>query len=266
MRTLAVLLAITLAIPARAVDRDRVAAINIAATSLFTYAGCLVHARMHRGHAGAARCLAAGAVAGTGFYQAKRLAGHGDITTAWLLANLSTSVAENTVAGEHPLSRLGYTFGPFRLRLATPFDRARESIVDVDLSVAESGFLVRALVDADDVDIRDGMIWYETRGPQRDGNTVFHGYTWGIFPGVWSGARATTWHHESVHAVQSLQLESVEPAAFVVDRQRRVIRFRSIHAGALNILDNVTWAQFPYDERWAEIEAYRMSENRTPPK
>jgi hypothetical protein len=110
------------------------------------------------------------------------------------------------------------------------------------------------------------MIWYETREPQRGDGVVFHGYTWGIYPGVWSGAQRTTWHHESVHAIQSLQLEAAEPPAIILDRERRLFRVRSVHLGALNLADNITWARLPYEDRWAEIEAYRLSENRTPPK
>ncbi|HEX8281094.1 MAG TPA: hypothetical protein VF551_06935, partial [Chthoniobacterales bacterium] len=138
MRAAALTLSLLLAIPSSAADRQQIATLNVAATSLFTYLGCVVQGKLQKRvqtRRDAARCFGAGAVAGVGFYQAKRLAARGDITTGWLVANMATSVVENTTAGEHPLSRLGYTFGPFRLRVATPADRARESYVDLDLSL-----------------------------------------------------------------------------------------------------------------------------------
>jgi hypothetical protein len=263
-------LALAIALPSRAADRERIATLNVAGTTLVTYLGCLAQNKLFKRSTSNMRCLAAGAIGGAGFYQAKRLAGEGHITTAWLVANLSNSVIENTMAGEHPLSRLGYTVGPFRLRVATPLDRARASYVDVDVSLAETGYLTRMLLDADDVDIRDGMLWWETREPDVQGDLVFHGYTWGLYPGVWSGAQKHVWNHEAVHAVQSLQLDSVEPPLFDLaeegGRSRMPVRIRYIRAGVLNLTDNVVWARFPYEDRWAEIEAYRFAERRPPPQ
>lgn len=260
MRTIAFLL--LLALPLRAAEREKIAVINVAATSLVTYLSCVIQR-----HARPVACLTTGALAGAGFYQAKRLAGDGHITTAWLLANLSGSLVENTTAGEHPLSRVGYSFGPLRLRVATPFDRAKESLADIDVSAVETGYMTRAFLDADDVDIRDGMIWYETRDPDVDDEgRIIHGFTWGMFPGVWSGAQKRVWNHEAVHAVQSLQLDSVEPPALTLDRERRLVRVRYLRAGALNFADNVSAQLIPYEERWVEIEAYRFAEDARPPR
>lgn len=265
MRTIVLLL--ILALPVRGADREKIAALNVASTSLVTWAGCLVHAKLTRTTPKHARCLAAGALGGVGFYSAKKIAGEGHITTAWLLANLTSSVVENTTLGEHPLSRLGYTFGPFRLRLATPLDRARESLLDVDVNAAETGYLARAVIDADDVDVRDGMIWYETERPDVDEDgRVVHGYTWGLFPGVWRGARKEVWHHEAVHAVQSMQLDSAEPPALTLDRERRLVRVRYLRLGAINLADNLSMQLVPYEERWVEIEAYRFAGDREPPR
>ncbi len=269
MRPFAVILALAIAIPARAVDRQQIATVNIAATSLFTFLGCVVQGKLQkRVQTGrdAARCFVAGGAAGIGFYQAKRLVAGGDITTGWLVANLATSVVENTAAGEHPFGRIGYTFGPFRLRFATPADRARESYVDLDLSVVETGFLVRTLIDADDVDIRDGMLWWETDERLTEDGRVFNGYTWGLYPGVWARAGQRTWNHEAVHAVQALQLDSVDPPALTLGRNRQPFRIRYIRAGAVNLTDNLFWGQRAYDDRWVEIEAYRLVDDRRPPQ
>lgn len=258
----AVVLVLLLALPLRAADREKIAVLNIGATSLFTYLSCVIQK-----HARPVACLTTGALAGAGFYQAKRLAGDGHITTAWLVANLSGSLVENMTAGEHPLSRVGYSFGPLRLRVATPLDRSKESLIDIDISVVETGYMTRAFLDADDVDIRDGMVWYETDDPEFDEEgRVVHGFTWGMFPGVWSGARRHVRNHEAVHALQSLQLDSVEPPALTLDRERRLVRVRYLRAGALNFADNVSAQLVPYDERWVEIEAYRFAEDANPPE
>jgi hypothetical protein len=260
MRAVALLLLLTL--PLHAAEREKIAVLNVAATSLFTYLSCVLQK-----HARPVACLGAGAVGGLGFYQAKRLAGDGHITTAWLLANLSGSVVENTTAGEHPLSRIGYSFGPLRLRVATPLDRARESLLDIDVSAVETGYMTRAFLDADDVDIRDGLVWYETDDPDVDDEgRIIHGFTWGLFPGTWSAARDDVWNHEAVHAVQSLQLDSVEPPLLTLDRERRLVRVRYLRAGALNFADNVSAQLVPYEERWVEIEAYRFAEDARPPR
>lgn len=270
MRCIAITLALLLATPSFAADRERIATLNVVGTTLLTYLGCVAQSKLLKRPTSHKRCIVAGAIGGTGFYQAKRLAGEGHITTAWAVANLSSSAIENTMLGDHPLSRIGYSFGPFRLRLATPFDREKESIVDLDVNLAEAGYLARAVLDADDVDVRDGMIWWETRNPDVQGDLVFHGYTWGAFPGVWSGAQKHVWNHEAVHAIQSLQLDSVEPPLFDLReasrRARTPLRIRYVRAGALNLTDNIVWAQAPYEQRWAEIEAYRFAERRSPPK
>lgn len=259
-----------IALPLPAADRERIAAINVAATSLFTFVGCAVQAKLQKRsltRRDAARCLGMGGVAGVGFYQAKRLAARGDITTGWLAANAASSIVENTTAGEHPLSRIGYTFGPLRLRVATPLDRARESYVDLDVSAAETILLAHAIRAADDIDVRDGMIAFETRDPIVEEDVVYHGYTWGIFPGVWQGADRFTPRHEAVHAVQSLQLDSMEPPLLTFHRGRRPVRLRHIRAGALNLADNIFNAQaLDYEDRWAEIEAFRLTEDREPPR
>ncbi len=265
MRVLALTLVLLLALPSHAVDRQQIATINVAATSLFTFLGCLVQKKVST-RRDAARCFSVGAVAGAGFYQAKRLAARGDIATGWLVANAATSLVENTTAGEHPLSRAGYTFGPFRLRVATPFDRARESWVDLDVSVAETGYLFRAVEDADDFDVRDGLLWFETDERIREDDVIFNGYTWGIYPGTWTRARETTWNHEAVHAVQALQLDSVEPPSLTAQRSRRPFRIRHIRLGTVNVADNLIWGRAAYDDRWVEIEAFRLTEDRRPPQ
>jgi hypothetical protein len=97
-------------------------------------------------------------------------------------------------------------------------------------------------------------------------DVVFNGYTWGIYPGTWTRARETTWNHEAVHAVQALQLDSVEPPALTAQRSRRPFRIRHIRLGTVNVADNLIWGRAAYDDRWVEIEAFRLTEDRRPPQ
>lgn len=265
MRLTAALLVIILTLPAAAADRQRIATINIAGTSLVTYLSCVVQKKV-KSWRDAGRCFAAGAAAGAAFYQAKRLAADGHVTSAWIVTNAASSVVENTSEGAHPLSRFGYTFGPLRLRVATPADRARESLVDIDVSVTEIGFLLRTISDADEIEVRDGMVWWETHEPLTEGGRIFTGSTWGIYPGLTSRARATTRSHEAIHAIQSQQLDSAEPPALTFDRGRRLVRLRHVRFGALNVTDNIYHGSRPYADRWVEIEAWRLADDRKPPR
>lgn len=267
MRVVSLVLIAALALHARGADRQRIAAANVAGTTLFTWLGCYVHAKITKTPPHHARCLAAGAFGGVAFYQAKRMAGEGHLATSWIVSNVASSVVENATAGEHPLSRIGYSFGPLRLRVVTPFDRARESLVDVDVNAIETAYLARAIEDADDVDIRDGMLFFETKNTERDEqNRIILGATWGMYPGVWTRAARSVWNHETIHAIQSLQLDSVDPPALTLDRGRRIVRVRYLRAGALNLTDNLIAQKIAYEDRWVEIEAYRLAEDRWPPR
>lgn len=140
------------------------------------------------------------------------------------------------------------------LALALPLqaaDRRKIAVLNVG-ATALFTYLSCAIPETDDPDVDE------------EGRVV-HGFTWGLFPGVWSGAQRHVWNHEAVHALQSLQLDSVEPPALTLDRERRLVRVRTLRAGALNFADNVSAQLIPYEERWVEIEAYRFAEDAQPP-
>jgi hypothetical protein len=110
------------------------------------------------------------------------------------------------------------------------------------------------------------MIWWETDERLSEGQYVFNGYSWGIYPGVWRRAGQRTRNHEAVHAVQALQLDSFDPPALTFHRTPRLVRLRHVRLGAVNFTDNIFWGQMPYHERWVEIEAYRLADDRRPPR
>jgi hypothetical protein len=252
------------------VDRAKLVAYNVGLTSLFTLVSAIAQREVHSWR-DAARCFLIGSGAGYSFYQAKRIAGQGRTTEGWILANLTTSVVENTSSGEHPFGTVGATAGPVRLRVATPFGRKAVARFELDASIAETVFLVQALREGDDVRVRDGLIAVDRDtpwpDPDRDGYT-FSGRTYGVFAGISPEAEATTWRHEVVHAIQNQQMDSVEPSLYTRDRNRtahrRLFVFRHVRGGSLH-LANVSTYQRPYAERWGEVEAYALAERTRVP-
>lgn len=252
------------------VDKGKMRAYNIGLTSVFTLLSAVAQGQVQSPR-DAVRHLLIGSAAGYGFYQAKRIAGDGRTTEGWLLANATSSIVENTSSGEHPIGRFGYTVGPFRLRVATPFARKAIAHVELDWSVAETGYLYRALDEGDHVQSRDGLIAMDRdslwRDPDRE-DSFFEGRAWGVFPGVAPGARKTTWPHEVVHVIQSQQLDSVEPPVYTFGRDRdpsgprRLFALRHIRLGVTHAMNNFTYER-PYQERWGEVEATGLAE-KTP--
>jgi hypothetical protein len=199
-------------------DKGKYLTYNVGLTSVFTLVGAMVQHQV-KSPRDIARHLLAGAGAGAGFYEAKRIAGAGRTTEGWIIANAVSTVVENTVSGERAFGRIGYTVGPFRIRFATPFAKKAVARVEADWSVAETIFLVLARHDGDHVRIRHGLIAVDrdTPWPTKDLNGFFGGRTNGVFPGVSPGQPSTTWWHETIHAIQCQQIDSLEPPAFPLD-------------------------------------------------
>jgi hypothetical protein len=267
----AIAFVLTLSVAARAHAADG-RALNIGAQAVITtLSGYL------QGHCRGRellRCLGAGAVAGYGFFEAKNMISHDDVTAGWIVANLAASLSENASGGKHPLAQVGYSVGPFRVRVPiSRFDRHADSYVYVDASLAEAISLLRAYDMSDATSFRRGMIMFErdTAYPASDGGT-FDGTTWGMFPGVGPGADRALWHHEIIHAVQSLQAEAAEPAfrmfTYEPSKQetKRIIRFEHLHLGVIKGLNDYLTDRQPYDERWSEIEAYDIAQDAAPPR
>jgi hypothetical protein len=263
--------AVVIASPVDAASRARIRAWNIGGQSLLTLANAALQKRIHSPR-DVVRVLTAGAVAGGGFYEAKVRIADGHIGSGWLIANVAASVAENTAAGLNPLARIGYTVGPFRVRAATPLDRGGTSFVYVDASLLEAGELIVARRESDRTRWRAGMIAFtrNTLWPVVDGVGPFNGRTFGIYPALTVGTPFVVWNHEAVHSVQSLQGDSAEPplwtrnASRTSDGRRRLITFDTLRAGAVTSLNGVILGRQRYEERWTEIEAYRMAQNVRP--
>ncbi|HEY2828552.1 MAG TPA: hypothetical protein VGJ88_00435 [Thermoanaerobaculia bacterium] len=242
---------------------------NVSLTSVFTLISARVQQHVLRPK-DVARDLLIGAAAGLSFYQAKRITGIGRTTEGWLLANVTASAVENTASGEHPMGRVGYTVGPFRLRFATPLARKAIANIEADWSVAETAFMVEGRRKGDHFHIRHGLIAIDrdTPWPTKDvAGGFFGGLTNGVFPGLAPGQPSVTWSHEMVHAIQVQQLDSVEPSVHVFgssdpSQPRRLFAFRNVRLGFIQMLNAPTFRR-PYTERWGEVEAYGLAQ-RTP--
>lgn len=258
---------------ADAADRSKIRGINIGAQAIVTLISGAIqgHVRTPRD---VARCLLTGSVSGYGFYEAKAMVGRGNTQAGWVVANVAGSLSENVAAGKHPLAQLGYSIGPFRIRVPLGrLDPNADSYVLVDASEYEAIRLVGAIRDNDRAQFRSGMIAFERDTIyERDGNLITVGRTYGMFPGVWTGADSDTWAHEVVHAVQSLQMDSLEPPlpfltykpARDPNAPKRWIRFEFLKAGALNLSNDGITGKQRYQDRWFEIEAARLAQDRAP--
>lgn len=260
--------------PALAASRSRIRALNIGAQAVLTLASGAVQGKV-RSARDVLRCLLSGSASGYGFYEAKSMMGDGDVRTGWIVANLSGSLSENAAAGKHPLAQVGYSVGPVRLRVPIPrLDPDAASWVWVDVSAYEAAAMVRGWNENDRVSIRGGLIAFDrdTVYPDDSDDFVVVGSTYGMYPGVWTGAGVETWRHELVHAVQSLQAGSVEPSLPLLtwkprkneERKKSIVRFQHLKAGAVNLANDLAITRQRYEDRWTEIEANRIAEDEEP--
>jgi len=214
----------------------------------------------------AVRCLGAGTVAGYGFYEAKAVAGRQRITEVWMIGNVAASIARNAAEGNNPLGRLGWVVGPFRLDVVTPLEHGSNAAIHVSASAIEAAAFVDMLKKSDRVTFANGMIQFRRDG-FFDGTTDVDDLTSGIYPGVMHGTSPDVLAHETVHALQALQMDSVEPPALQSHpHEFRFVRFDRLDAGAVQILNSVATRNTAYQNDWGEIEAYRLAQHVAPPR
>ena len=138
----------------------------------------------------------------------------------------------------------------------------------VDVSAVEAIALVYAKRNNDAMHFRSGLVAFErhTPYPPRNGAGPYAGYTFGIYPGVYTFTAPDVWHHEVIHAIQSLQADAVEPSFARLSlhpapsAKRRIIRFDHLQLGLVNVANGNVLGQQRYEERWTEIEAYRLAQ------
>ena len=252
------------AVGAAADDRTSIVLWNVGGQAGMTLGSAAIQHKIH-GWRDLWRCLSAGSISGLGIYEAKSLVGRNHPTRGWILANVAGSLSENAAAGRHPLGQIGYTVGPMRLRVSMPrLDRYARSWMAADVSVFQTVALLDSISNSGTPRFRDGLIAFER--PLRSDDTHI-GETVGVFPSVFVDERIV-WLHECTHAVQSLQIEIPEPPSpwrrMRFDRgpaaQKGVFVLEQIKIGMFNFGNALYVASRPYERRWPEIEAVRLTE------
>lgn len=267
-------LAVTLliAVPLSADDQRKILRWNVAIQPLMTIASAAVQGKL-RTWDDWKRCLRIGATTGAAFYGSKRLVAGGRVIEGLALANVACSMTSNAAAGRHALGRIGVTFGPVRAELSTPKEEHRSARVYLSTSIAELVSLGMMWDRSDEITFRDGLIAFrrDTAYPDfRDENVTFDGYTIGVFPGTSLDATETIWRHEVVHVIQAIQVDALEPGWCEWGRldcrekpaSEQWFEIEPLRLGIFLGATNGAMTLFlDYDERWTEIEAYRLAQD-----
>jgi len=256
---------------AKCASRRRIAALNVSLQPVFTIANAAIQGNL-RTRYDWARCLRSGSVAGLGFYEAKLLAGNGHTIQALAIANIASSITRNTAEGRPALARLGIAAGPLWVDVSTPLDKDRVAPVHLQLSASEMVAFALTWRQNDRIILRDGLISFSKTGRYNYDDRNFTGYTVGMFSGTTLDATQETWHHETVHAIQSIQADSVEPPACAWLRRpckasRRRLGFMTwepLHLGIIPAAGGGLLSQQDYTRRWTEIEATWLAERHAP--
>jgi hypothetical protein len=266
-----VLIAVTLwASAADAADRSKIRALNVGLQPIFTLASAAIQGKL-RSRADLVRCVRSGVVAGYGFYKSKEITGNGHVRSGLVMANIAASLSRNAAAGRFELSRLGASIGPLRFDISTPFEEKSSALLHVQGSVSEGVALALMWNRSSHIGLRDGRISFRRKSTYDADGRQFTGYTIGMFSGTTYDATATTWHHESIHGIQSIQADSVEPPACAWFRARcdepvarHGIAWEPWQLGVLPAVGGGALSLQDYTNRWTEIEATWLAEKRAP--
>ncbi len=258
---------VVVAFPTRvnAVSENTIRTYNIAGQAVFTLLKGIIQGKV-KSFKDVGKSLLYGSVAGYGFYESKRMIGKGHITTGVILANLSASISENVSRGEHPLSYLGYSVGPFRFRLATPFAKKPQAIINIETSPKDISFFFISLKNSNKISFRNGLIAFEAKESTIENA---RGWTLGIYPAVLRDKPEYVFRHEVIHVVQDLQMMSICPVPYLYlkpDRKKKIslLKFTGFKLNLLSISNNIAFGNLQaYNDRWYEIEAHFFVSNET---
>lgn len=258
------------AVDAKAADRSKIRALNVGLQPLFTTFSAAIQGKLN-GPADYWRCVRGGLISGYGFYRAKQITGDGHVRTGLLLGNVSASLSRNVAAGRNELSRLGASFGPFRFDVSTPFEANSYARFHVQGSIAEVGAMALMAHRSTRMVIRDGKVSFHSSKTYDADGRAFTGYTIGMFSGTTYGATSTTWHHESVHGIQAIQADSIEPPACAWLRHpcadpvgHHGVAWEHFQLGLIPAVGGGALSLQDYTNRWTEIEATWLAEKHAP--
>jgi len=242
-----------------AVSENTIRTYNIAGQAVFTLLKGIIQGKV-KSFKDVGKSLLYGSLSGFGFYESKKMIGNGHITAGVMLANLSASISENVSHGDHPLSYLGYTVGPLRFRVATPFAKKPQAIINIATSPKDVAFFFISLKNSGKILFRNGLLAFEAQEATIE-NKNARGWTLGMYPTVVRDMPEHVFRHEAIHVVQDLQMMSICPAPFLYfqhdnDEKTSLLRFTGFKLNLLSIANNLTFNNQSYNKQWYEIESY----------
>lgn len=211
-----------------------------------------------------------GAVAGAGFYGAKRLVGERHTLAGFVLAYASASLAENVAEGGHALSHVRLGLGPLDVRVATPLAR-RDARGGPGASVEIEPLSVAAAVVLPLRGFRPRLcgagVCFRGSAPERvvrNGRTFRRlGRTVGRVVRVWPPPSAATEAHEGVHVVQGMQVSAATPRGtlrgLLGQRSDAPLALDARTDWLLPAVGALTVALVPYERLWTEREAFTLA-------
>ena len=215
-----------------------------------------------------------GGLGGYGFYQAKRLIGNEHAFAGLALAYTSASVVENAAQGRHPLSHLRFGPGPVDLRVRTPFAEPDAPFATVEVNILSAAGALVLPVLGYKPSFRNGKLYFRTNDfINQEGRVRTVARTINRTPLLGPDPSEYTWEHELIHVVQSLQVGATTP----------YYRLSSLYPSpsySLGGTEHLKWdlqidwlygtlvlsqLAVDYEQRWAEVEAYSLTEPEAPP-
>jgi len=248
-KLITVVLLIFLSVSVYAANSTQIKIGNIGGTAIATLARGLIEGKV-KSPKDVIKMLFYGGMSGYGFYRSKKLIANGKIFPGVLLANMSASIAENAATGNHPLSRIGYSFGFIRMNIYTSFKR-----INFDISPKDMISLILSFKYANKIVFKNGIISFKAKKQLNDNI----GWCIGIYPTVAEGMKEYVYGHETIHMIQNLQFLGVSYEPFFPGRKCRLFNIRVQTAYFVYEL----FSKFSsYKTNLREIEAFHFIKNK----
>ena len=245
-----------------AASESSIRAINVLGQGVGTLLKGIIQGKV-RNLKSAGKMLFWGSVAGYGFYESKKMIGKGNVTTGFILANIAASVTENISSGNTPFSYLGYTLGPARIQIKTPFNRKDKTLLNIKVAPADIIGFFNAKRLSDRLTFKNGMISFEANDYYRG---TARGWAYGVYPTVVTGVPEHVFFHESIHVVQYIQTMSVSPQPFCCPMDEGIDTQKLINISLLNFNYASLITKISLNEEdprlvnWHEVEAYALAQ------
>jgi hypothetical protein len=240
-----------------AVDRGIVLSANAGITGVLALARGVASGNVRSVESGLV-VFATGAVAGAGFYEAKRQIGLERIAMGTALAFASASVVENVASGEHPLGYLRVGPGPFDLRVRTPLARENGPLVRIEVDpIATVGSVGLPLAG-----YTAGFCGFTLcfRGGAQPFDHYQNGLAVGRLIMVSTDASDIVVTHEMIHYVQAVQMGAVTP--FGTTGKLGLVSqpdgYWDLRVDWLLGVTGLATLLVPYERRWTEVEAFTL--------